>query len=83
MELFLDLPNAFSVETVLEYRDGLAAEGFEVPALEFIERYRQIGRFMGVRWLGAVLEDWLAGGERRVQRRDWLYFTLTMALGGR
>lgn len=80
---YLDLPNAFSVETVLAYRDALAEHGHEVPVMEFLERYREVGRFMGLRWLSAALEDWHAGGARRAERRWWLYYTLTLALRGR
>jgi aminoglycoside phosphotransferase (APT) family kinase protein len=81
--LYLDLPNHFSVETALSYRDALAARGHPIPPAEFLERYRELGRYMGLRYLGAALEQWHAGGETRARGRWFLYYTLTLALRGR
>jgi hypothetical protein len=38
---------------------------------------------MGVRWLGAALEDWLAGGQRRAEGLWFLRYTLHVAQHGR
>jgi hypothetical protein len=81
--LYLDLPNYFSIETALVYRDALARSGFEIPVPEFLERYREVGRYMGLRYLGYSLWVWAQGGEQREQGRWFLYFTLTLALRGR
>jgi aminoglycoside phosphotransferase (APT) family kinase protein len=81
--LYLDLPNHFSVETALAYRDALADHGYPIPVAAFLERYRELGRYMGLRYLGAALEQWHAGGDTRVQGRWFLYYMLTLALRGR
>ena len=81
--LYLDLPNYFSVDTVLTYRDALAEHGYAIPVMEFMERYREVGRYMGLRYLGYSLWVWAQGGEQRQQGRWFLYHTLTLALQGR
>lgn len=81
--LYLDLPNYFLLETALLYRDALARHGFEIPVMEFLERYREVGRYMGLRYLGYSLWRWAQGGEERAQGRWFLYYTLTLALRGR
>ena len=81
--LYLDLPNHFTIETVLTYRDALARHGCEIPVTEFMERYHEVGRYMGLRYLGFALDEWAAGGERRASTRWFLYYTLHLALHGR
>ena len=81
--LYLDLPNYFTVETALVYRDALARHGYELPVVPFLERYRELGRYMGLRYLGAALEQWHLGGAARDRGRWFLYYTLGLALGGR
>lgn len=81
--LYLDLPNHFTVETALTYRDALARHGYEIPVLDFMERYREVGRYMGLRYLGFSLWQWGQGGEERQRGRWFLYYTLTLALRGR
>jgi hypothetical protein len=81
--LYLDLPNPFTVETALIYRDALADHGYEIPAVEFLERYHEIGRYMGLRYLGYALWQWAQGEEQRRQGRWFLYYTFALALHGR
>jgi hypothetical protein len=81
--LYLDLPNHFNVETVLVYRDALARCGHEIPVPEFMERFHEVGRYMGLRYLGVSLWQWAQGGEQRRQGRWFLYYTLHLALHGR
>jgi hypothetical protein len=81
--LYLDLPNYFLVETALTYRDALAACGYVIPVPEFLERYHEVGRYMGLRYLGYALEEWAHGGERRARGRWFLYYTFKLALHGR
>jgi hypothetical protein len=38
---------------------------------------------MGLRYLGAALEQWHLGGAARDRGRWFLYYTLGLALGGR
>ncbi len=81
--LYLDLPNYFLVETALAYRDALAAHGHAIPVPEFLERYHEVGRYMGLRYLGAALALWGMGGAQRAQGRWFLYYTFKLALHGR
>jgi aminoglycoside phosphotransferase (APT) family kinase protein len=81
--LYLDLPNAFSVETVLTYRDALARRGHRIPEVEFLERFHAISPYMGLRYLGFALWQWAQGGAERERGRWFLYYTLHLALHGR
>jgi hypothetical protein len=81
--LYLDLPNHFTVETALVYRDALARRGYEIPEVEFLEHYHEIGRYMGLRYLGYSLWVWAQGEEQRRQGRWFLYYTFALALHGR
>lgn len=81
--LYLDLPNYFTVETVLVYRDALARHGYSISETEFLERYHEVGRYMGLRYLGHALWQWAQGGEQRRQGRWFLYYTFSLALFGR
>ena len=81
--LYLDLPNHFTVETALVYRDALARHGYGIPVVEFLERYHEVGRYMGLRYLGHALALWAQGGAQRRQGRWFLYYTFSLALFGR
>jgi hypothetical protein len=81
--LYLDLPNYFLPETALVYRDALAACGHAIPVPEFLERYHEIGRYMGLRYLGHALEEWARGDGHRTRGRWFLYYTFKLALHGR
>lgn len=80
---YLDLVNYFSIETVLLYRDALANTGYPIPAAVFMERFREVGHFMGLRYLEVGLLAWEAGGEAWQQGRWFFHYCLTMALRGR
>ncbi len=81
--LYLDLPNVFSVETVLLYRDALARHGLEIAPADFLERYREVGRYMGLRYLEVGLLNWRDRGDDWPLQRLFLYLCLTLALRGR
>jgi hypothetical protein len=81
--LYIDLPNHFTIETALVYRDALARRGHEIPVVEFLERYHEVSHYMGLRYLGYSLGEWAAGGERRQAGRWFLYYTFSLALNGR
>ena len=81
--LYLDLPNYFLVETALTYRDALDRCGFTIPVVEFLERYHEVSRYMGLRYLGYSLWHWAQGGEERREGRWFLYYTFSLALHGR
>jgi aminoglycoside phosphotransferase (APT) family kinase protein len=80
---YLDLVNYFSIETALLYRDALADAGYSIPPAEFMERFREVGRYMGLRYFEVGLLAWQAGGEHWQQGRWFFHYCLTMALSGR
>jgi hypothetical protein len=81
--LYLDLPNAFNVETALAYRDALARHGHAIPETEFFERFHAVSPYMGLRYLGYSLWQWEQGGAERERGRWFLYYCLHLALHGR
>lgn len=81
--LYLDLVNYFTLETVMLYRDALAQAGCVIPTAAFMQRYREAGLFMGLRYLEVGLVNWQAGGEAWLQGRWFFHYCLAMALGGR
>ena len=81
--LYLDLVNYFTLETALLYRDALAQAGCSIPTATFMQRFREAGRYMGLRYLEVGLLNWLTGGEAWQQGRWFFHYCLSMALGGR
>lgn len=81
--LYLDLPNIFSVETALFYRDALARHGLAIAPADFLERFREVGRYMGLRYLEVGLLHWRHRGDDWPHQRWFLYYCLTLALRGR
>jgi aminoglycoside phosphotransferase (APT) family kinase protein len=81
--LYLDLPNVLNVETALLYRDALARHGLDIAPADFLERYREVGRYMGLRYLEVGLLNWRRRGDDGPQQRWFLYYCLTLALRGR
>ncbi|CAF1080168.1 unnamed protein product [Rotaria sordida] len=55
---YLDLPNYFSIETVLCYRDALAELGLNIHPALFMDRFHEVGRYMGLRYLEVGLQAW-------------------------
>ncbi|MAS36714.1 MAG: hypothetical protein CL610_22105 [Anaerolineaceae bacterium] len=80
---YLDLVNYFTVESVLLYRDALADAGYAIPPAAFIERFREAGRYMGLRYLEVGLLAWQTGGDAWQQQRWFFHYCLTLALNGR
>lgn len=68
---------------VLGYRDALARQGHDIPAVEFHERFHAVSPYMGLRYLGFSLWQWAQGGAERERGRWFLYYTLHLALHGR
>jgi hypothetical protein len=81
--LYLDLPNVFSVDTALLYRDALARHGLEIAPADFLERFREVGRYMGLRYLEVGLLNWRIRGDDWPHQRWFLYHCLTLAMRGR
>ncbi len=55
---YIDLPNYFSIETALCYRDALAELGLDIPPAVFMENFHEVGRYMGLRYLEVGLQAW-------------------------
>jgi hypothetical protein len=55
---YIDLPNYFTPETVLAYRENLVQLGYEIPKGEFLERYQEAGRYAGFKYLSFCLWTW-------------------------
>src|SRR5205823_6249849 len=58
---YLDLPNYFTPQSVLLYRDALAELGLDIPADEFMAHYRDAGRYPGFKYIGFLLFQWANG----------------------
>jgi hypothetical protein len=58
---YLDLPNYFTPDSVLSYRDALGELGLDILADEFMRRYREAGRYPGFKYIGVLLHLWVAG----------------------
>lgn len=63
--------------------DALADAGYAIPPAEFIERFREVGRYMGLRYLEVGLRACQAGGEQWQQGRWFFHYCLTLARHGR
>jgi hypothetical protein len=59
--LYLDLPNYFTPDNVLLYRDALAELGLDIPEEEFMGRYREAARYPGFKYIGFLLFLWMNG----------------------
>ena len=59
--LYMDLPNYFTPEGALLYRDALAEFGHAIPADAFMRRYRDAGRYPGFKYIGVLLFLWANG----------------------
>lgn len=90
---YLDLPNYFSIETVLCYRDALSEFGFDIPPALFMENFHEVGRYMGLRYLEVGLQAWRHHynqvSEQNNNDSEWNFqhwffqYCLHMALNGR
>lgn len=59
--LYVDLPNYFTAESVLFYRDALAEFGHDIPIDAFMKHYRDAGRYPGFKYIGFLLFLWTNG----------------------
>jgi hypothetical protein len=79
---YLDLPNYFTPETVLLYRDALARHGHDIPVADFLERYYEVGRYPGFTYMPIPLSQWRVGGTLREESRPHLLTLLDRAMHG-
>ncbi len=64
---YLDLPNYFSIETVLCYRNALSELGLDIPPALFMENFHEVGRYMGLRYLEVGLQAWRRHHEQEME----------------
>lgn len=63
--LYIDLPNYFSREEALLYRDALAELGHEIPAGRFLAGYDAASHYVGFKYFGFGVQDWYTGDPPR------------------
>jgi hypothetical protein len=59
--LYVDLPNYFSRQDALLYRDALAELGHDIPAEQFLARYDAVRPYPGFKYFGIGLWNWRYG----------------------
>ncbi|CAF1306234.1 unnamed protein product, partial [Didymodactylos carnosus] len=62
---YVDLPNYFSVETALCYRDALAELGLDILPAVFMDHFHEVRRYMGLRYLEVGLQAWRYSSPRK------------------
>ena len=78
--LYVDLPNYFSREEALLYRDALAELGHDLPPDEFLARYDAASPYPGFKYFGIGLWNWCYGDPPH--RRDSVLHFIDMVLEG-
>jgi hypothetical protein len=63
--LYIDLPNYFSREQALLYRDALAELGHHIPTERFLAGYDVANPYVGLKYFGFGVTDWYAGDPPR------------------
>ncbi len=70
---YLDLPNYFSPDEAMDYRQALEAHGVVIPETTFLEAYHEASRYFGFKYFGLGLLAWQAGDPgRHESMRYWL-----------
>ena len=80
--LYFDLPNYFTLEQSLAYRDALEERGHTLPHQSFVRHYGETARMIGFKYMGFWLERWRRGGADRLQSRDVITSLINTALNG-
>jgi hypothetical protein len=76
--LYVDLPNYFTRQEALLYRDALAELGHDIPADEFLARYDAISPYPGFKYFSIGLYNWCYGDPPR--QRDYVLHFIDMVL---
>jgi aminoglycoside phosphotransferase (APT) family kinase protein len=79
---YLDLPNLFPGENVRRYYRSLARSGVVIDERQFAERYCEMGRYVGFKYLAYVLFHWHQRDEPGSWVRGGLENLLDMTLNG-
>jgi hypothetical protein len=77
---YLDLPAYFTPRTVHHYRAALAAQGLEIREADFMERFREVGRYVGFKYLCSGIWLWEPGPTAERGRR--ILLTIQWAIDG-
>jgi hypothetical protein len=80
--LYLDLPSYLSPNQSLLYHDALASMGYVVPLATFQQRYADMTRSLGFRYMKFWIDRWLRGGAARDRSRANIASLITTALTG-
>jgi hypothetical protein len=82
---YVDLPNYFSREEALLYRDALADLGRDIPRDQFLACYDAASRYVGFKYFGIGVLHWRPGDppRRRESAIYWIDMVLRGAAGGR
>lgn len=78
--LYVDLPNYFSRENVLLYRDALAELGHDIPAEQFLARYDAVQPYPGFKYFGMGIWNYRSGNPPHQSRH--VYHFMKMILPG-
>jgi len=76
--LYLDLPNFFTLETVVLYYEALVARGLRLNYAEFLTRFHTTWCFVGLKYMVPYLDMWVEG--ERTASREWLHTLLPRAI---
>lgn len=77
--LSIDLPNYFSREEALHYRDALAELGHAIPREQFLAGYDAARPYVGFKYFGIGLTNWRRGDPAR--RHAAVQYWIDLALG--
>jgi hypothetical protein len=80
--LYFDLPNYFTLEQSLVYRDAFEELGYALPLESFMRHYAETARMIGFKYMGFWLERWRRGGADRLQSRDIITSLINTAING-
>ncbi|MBA3943469.1 MAG: aminoglycoside phosphotransferase family protein [Herpetosiphonaceae bacterium] len=75
---YLDLPNLFTLETVLAYYVGLCNAGIAPDMVTFLANFHATWSFVGLKYMIPSIQDWLHG--ERIQSRTDLHALLPRAI---
>jgi hypothetical protein len=82
--LYTDLPNFFTRDEALLYRNALAELGHDIPRERFLAGYDAASRYVGFKYFGFGVAFWRPGDppRRREDALKWIEMVLHGAAGG-
>lgn len=79
--LFIDLPNFFSRDEALVYREALADLGHAIPSDTFLAGYDAARPYVGFKYFGIGLSNWQHGDPARRHAAVQYWIDLTLGTG--